>query len=208
MSHESEPSPARVEFYFDPICPYAWIASRWVLEVEKLRPLDRRFRVMSLSVLNADNPDLPEKYRARLADGWPPVRAVAALAALDDPTLVDRYYTEFGTRFHHARMRDRKQIIEESLTAIGAPRSVLAAAYTTEFDDAVRRSHRQAMAAVGPDVGTPIIEIDGAAVFGPVLSAVPRGRRAVELFDAVTVLAACPAFAELKRARTDESELG
>ncbi|GAJ86070.1 hypothetical protein NBRGN_104_00380 [Nocardia brasiliensis NBRC 14402] len=103
---------------------------------------------------------------------------------------------------------ESKQIIEESLTAIGAPRSVLAAAYTTEFDDAVRRSHRQAVAAVGPDVGTPIIEIDGAAVFGPVLSAVPRGRRAVQLFDAVTVLAACPAFAELKRARTDESELG
>lgn len=195
----------RVDFYFDPICPYAWIASRWLLEVEKFRPLDRRFRVMSLSVLNADRADLPEKYKARLADGWPPVRVVAALG---DPTLVDRFYTEFGERFHQQRIRDRRLVIEQSLAAIGAPPHVYDAAYTTEFDDEVRRSHEQAMTAVGPDVGTPVINIDGAAVFGPVLSVVPRGGEAVALFDAVVTFAGYPAFSEFKRGRTDESALG
>ncbi|PXX71762.1 hypothetical protein DFR70_1011196 [Nocardia tenerifensis] len=197
-----------VEIYFDPICPYAWITSRWLLEVEQIRPIEVTFRVMSLSVLNADRADFPEKYKARLPDGWPPVRAAAALAGLGDQSLVARYYTEFGRRFHQQGLRDRRAVIEESLAAIQAPPHILEAAYSTRFDDEVRRSHEQAMVAAGPDSGTPVITIDGVGVFGPVLSAIPRGSQAAVLFDAVATLAAEPAFAELKRSRVGEPDVG
>lgn len=196
-------APTPVDFWFDPLCPWAWITSRWILEVQEQRPIDVRWHVMSLVVLNEDK-DVPDDYRRMLADAWGPVRVCIAAEQKYGPEVLGRLYTEMGTRRHHERQKFDRAFFEASLTAAGLAPALADAAESDDYDQAVRASHQDGIDRVGQEVGTPVIEVEGSAFFGPVVTPIPRGEAAVKLWDGVRAVASTPGFFELKRSRTAE----
>jgi 2-hydroxychromene-2-carboxylate isomerase len=191
-----------VDFWFDPVCPWAWITSRWLLEVQQLRPVQARWHVMSLSVLNEDKPDLPERYRVLLDEGWGPVRVCIAAEQKLGPEVLGPLYTALGTRFHHEKAPRDRVTIEAALAEAGLPADLAGAMDSTEYDEALRASHADGMDRVGYEVGTPVISVDGVSFFGPVVTPIPRGDAAARLWDGVMLVARTDGFYELKRSRT------
>jgi len=191
-----------VDFWFDPICPWAWIASRWLLEVAQLRPVRPRWHVMSLSVLNEGKPDLPEQYKELLVKGWGPVRVVIAAEQKAGPEILGPLYTALGTRFHHEKAPLERATIEAALAEVGLPADLADAMDSADFDEALRASHADGMDRVGYEVGTPVISVNGTSFFGPVVSPIPRGQDAARLWDGVMLVTKTDGFFELKRSRT------
>jgi hypothetical protein len=194
------------DFWFDPLCPWAWITSRWMLEVEQVREVHTEWHVMSLAILNSGRDDLSEEYKARMARAKGPVRVCIAAEQARGRDILLPLYTALGTRLHIER-RGREEgeleaIIEEALDEVGLPRSIAAAATSTEFDDALEASHRAGMEPVGDDVGTPLVHYDGRAIFGPVVTPCPKGEAAGRLWDGVLLCTGTEGFFELKRSRT------
>ena len=193
-----------VQFWFDPLCPWAWITSRWMLEVEKVRPVRVDWRIMSLAYLNLvqhEGKGLSGEYVERMSRAWGPVRVCAAAAADAGPAILGPLYTAIGTRFHNQGRRDDPAVIPEALAEAGLPAWLIDAAETAEFDDAIKKSHHEAFDEVGLDVGTPVVRIRGKALFGPVITPAPRGEAAGELWDGLVLVSKAEGFFELKRSR-------
>jgi 2-hydroxychromene-2-carboxylate isomerase len=197
---EQEPTP--VDFWFDPLCPWAWIASRWLLEVQKVRPVAPRWHVMSLAVLNEGKEDMPEQYRELMARAWGPVRVAIAAEQKFGPDVLLPLYTALGTRFHHEQAPMDRATVEAALAEAGLPADLADAMDDSSHDEALRASHHDGMERVGYEVGTPVISVNGVSFFGPVVSPIPRGDDAARLWDGVLAVAGTDGFFELKRSRT------
>ncbi|MDT0331810.1 mycothiol-dependent nitroreductase Rv2466c family protein [Nocardiopsis lambiniae] len=189
------------DMWFDPACPWAWITSRWLLEVEKVRPVRVRWHVMSLSVLN-EGRDLSQGYRDMLDRAWAAVRVCVAAEQHAGPEALGPLYTALGTRFHNNAEPTTEETIRAALVEAGLPEDLIAAGRSTDYDEALRASHSEAMKLVGEDVGTPVVQVEDVAFFGPVITPIPRGEEAGRLWDGVRLVAGVDGFFELKRTRT------
>ncbi|WP_377643632.1 disulfide bond formation protein DsbA [Oryzobacter terrae] len=189
------------EFWFDPLCPWAWMTSRWMMEVQQVRDVDVTWSVMSLSVLNEGREELPQKYRELMDKGWGPVRVVIAARDKFGDDIVKPLYDALGERIHH-REEDYPTAIAGALAELDLPPELAEAATSEDHDEELRLSHQRAIDLVGDEVGTPVIAVDGVAFFGPVVSPAPKGEAAGKLWDGCVLVANTPGFFELKRSRT------
>lgn len=205
----------KVTFYFDVSCPFCWVTSRWIKEVEKVRDIEIEWKPMSLSVLNEGRDELPEDYKFMMQCNWTPARLFNAVFSQDGQEAVDKLYTALGTKVHNENRIDRHahvdepehafdELIKEALAEVGLPEERLAQALTTEFDELMRENHAEAMKEVGNDVGTPVVKLNDVAFFGPVLTRIPRGEEAGKIFDGSVAVASYPYFFEIKRSRTED----
>jgi mycothiol-dependent nitroreductase-like protein len=196
------------DMWFDPRCPWAWITSRWLLEVERVRSVEARFHVMSLSVLN-DGREVPEKYQKGMVEGWGPVRVCIAAEQQHGPELLRPLYNAMGTLIHHKKAGLGRDMMLAALAEADLPSELVEVADTTDYDEALRASHHAGMDPVGTEVGTPVLHVPGPdgepiAFFGPVVSPIPRGEAAGRLWDGVLAVAGTDGFFELKHSRTRE----
>jgi hypothetical protein len=192
-----------VDLWVDPLCPWAWMTSRWLLEAAHVREFEVNFHVMSLAVLN-EGRDLSQEYVDFLATAWGPVRVLIAAEERHGNKVIEPLYSAMGTRRHLQDEKDFDKLIADALSDVGLEADLAGAATSTEYDGALRASHHQGMDPVGYDVGTPVIHVGDVAFFGPVVTPAPKGEAAGKLYDGVVLVASTPGFYELKRSRTEE----
>lgn len=201
----SESTTNQSDFWFDPLCPFAWVTSRWIGEVEAVRDIKTIWHVMSLSVLN-EGRDLDAGYRELMDKGWGQVRVIIAAKEQHGDEVVKPLYDAMGTLIHVGGEKDFDIVISKALARCGLPASLADAATTDAFDTQLRASHEEGISLVGQDVGTPVVAFNGTAFFGPVMTRIPRGEQAGQLWDATVTLASYPHFFEIKRSRTESPE--
>ncbi len=189
------------EMWFDPICPWAWLTSRWLMEVEQVRDVEVTWSVMSLAILN-DGRDVSDSYAELMAASWGPVRVITAAARRFGPKVIKPLYDAMGSRIHLGGEEDYPAVIAASLDEVGLPAELIELADSTEVDIELRTSHQRAMDLVGDDVGTPVVSVAGMAFFGPVVSPAPTGEEAGRLWDGCLLVGGTPGFFEIKRTRT------
>ncbi|WP_093354546.1 hypothetical protein [Pseudonocardia ammonioxydans] len=194
---------SRVELFADPVCPFAWIAYRWLSMVEMHRDVELSLRIMSLAILNDGTRGYPPEEKRGLESAWRPVRVAAAVEEQRGPGGFRDFFEAFGQVFHVEGVRPRDAALREALRRIEAAQ-VLRSADVTDYDAVIRESHSRGVEPVGIPGGTPTIHIDGAAFFGPILSAVPAKKEALAMFDGTRLIASNPQFSELKRGRPEE----
>ena len=195
----------QADFWFDPLCPFAWITSRWIDEVEAVRDIKTVWHVMSLAVLN-EGRDLEPAYREAMEKAWGPVRVIIAAQEQHGDHVVKPLYDAMGTLIHQGGEKDFGVVISKALAECGLLAGLADVATTDAFDTQLRASHEEGISLVGQDVGTPVVAFNGTAFFGPVLTRIPRGEQAGQLWDATVTLASYPHFFEIKRSRSERPE--
>lgn len=190
----------RAEFWFDPVCPWAWMTSRWILEVEKVRDIEVKWNLFSLAYLNRDK-DVPEDYKSKLIRSWHCTRVLAAAQRERGDSITLPLYTAISSRIHLEKMEVGKELFEAALTEVGLSPALAAAMDDESLNQDIIDSHERGIKLVGNDVGTPIIAVGDAAFFGPVISPAPKGEAAGKLWDGVVGVASYPGFFEIKRSR-------
>ncbi len=208
-----------IEFFFDPVCPWAWITSRWVTEVAAQRSLDVDWRFIALRILNADKDyetDFADGYVKSHGTGLKLLRVAASIRADEGRASTGPLYTQFGADIHVRGRRDEIMDDWEAgfpgyLRSVGVAQAHWSAANDDRWDAELEASTAEALSRVGKDVGTPIISFrsngETFSFFGPVLSRVPRGAEALELWDAVWKVATFPGLAEIKRSIRERPQL-
>ncbi|WP_049567904.1 DsbA family protein [Streptomyces sp. SBT349] len=206
------PDKTPADFWFDPLCPWAWMTSRWMLEVEKARPIEVRWHVMSLAVLNEGRLDeMPEHYRELMRKAWGPVRVCVAAEQRFGNDALGPLYTAIGTRLHNRGQEQNRATLLDALAEAGLPAELADAADSDAYDAELRASHKAGIDLVGQEVGTPVIAVPGSegeqvAFFGPVVTPAPKGEAAAKLWDGTLMVASTPGFFEIKRTRTAEPQ--
>ncbi len=187
-------------FFFDPACPFTWRTSRWLVRVAPTRGVTLRWRAFSLSILNEGK--VPEQYRPMMEASSRALRLVEALRADRRHDDIATFYTELGSRTHEAGAQLTDEIVVAAAEAAGIadPKTVLDDA---SWDEAVRESHAEAVESAGPDIGSPVLMIEGASrgVHGPIIGDVPAEEEARQIWDAVVTLVRSETFFEVKRGR-------
>ena len=190
-----------IDLWVCPICPWAWITSRWLKETEQVRDVKVRLHVMSLAVLN-EGRELPEQYVELMQKAWGPARVMLAVEQRYGTEGLESFYDNWGQRFHINNERDDfDATIAAVLADCGFDAELLDVAHSDAMDADLRASHHQGMDPVGFDVGTPVIHVGDIAFFGPVVTPAPKGEDAGRLYDGVVAVASIPGFYELKRSR-------
>jgi 2-hydroxychromene-2-carboxylate isomerase len=190
-----------VDLWVDPLCPWAWMTSRWLLEAAEVRDLEIGWHVMSLAVLN-DGKELPEQYVEAMKKAWGPVRVLIAAEQRHGAKVIEPLYSAMGTRHHVQGEKDWDVVIAGALDDAGLEAELAEVANDAGLDEALKKSHHEGMDPVGYEVGTPVIHVGDVAFFGPVVTPAPKGETAGKLWDGVVLVAGTPGFYELKRTRT------
>ncbi len=201
----------KVDIWVDPVCPFAWVTSQWLLQVEKVRDVEARFNIMSLAYLNDGREGMSDDYRKMMANSWGPVRVGIAVEQQYGKDGLRAYYLQIGTMRHNDKRGFSRRSYETALERAGLDPALAAAAEDASLDDALRASHHAGMDAVGSDVGTPVIHFprpDGttSAFFGPVIVKAPTGDEAGRLWDGLSAIATTEGLYELKRTRDRSPE--